>query len=56
MKRSAAVSYGNEISGYTPHKLIQYAPDNIDQNITTVDGENIFRGMVLIATELLEEL
>ena len=46
---SAAVAQKSDISEFHPHQFIQYAADNVDHNIRTLDGHNTFHGMGMIA-------
>ena len=49
-EQSAAVTQGIEIPNLKPEHLIQYAADNVNHNICTLDGHNTFHGMGMIAT------
>ena len=46
--RNAAVSRGTDIPGFSG-QFLQYAADNVDHNIRTLDGHNTFHGMGIIA-------
>ena len=48
-ERSAAVTQGTEIPGYTPGHFVQYSTDNVDHNLRTLDGTGTFHGMGNIA-------
>ncbi len=47
---SAAVTSGTEIPNLTLSNFIQYAADNVDHNIFTLYGHNVFHRMRMIAT------
>jgi hypothetical protein len=49
-ERSAAVTQGVNIPNLTSDNFIQYVADNVDHNIRTIDGNNTFHGMGMIAT------
>ena len=49
-ERSAAVTQGTDIPGFTPGCFIQHVADNVDHNIRTLDGLGTFHGMGIIAT------
>ena len=46
---SAAVSQGTDIVRFHSGQFIQYSADNVDHNIRTLDGNNTFHGMGMIA-------
>lgn len=48
-ERSAATTHGMDIPGFTSSHFVQYAADNVDHNIVTLDGLNTFHGMGMIA-------
>ena len=48
-ERSAALSHGTNIPNFS-YQFVQYAADNVDHNIRTLDGNNTFHGMGMIAT------
>ena len=48
-ERSAAMAQGTYGPELNPQSFIQYAADNIDHNLCTIDGENTFHGMGIIA-------
>ena len=48
-ERSAALSRGTNIPNHS-NQFIQYVADNVDHNIRTLDGNNTFHGMGMIAT------
>ena len=47
---NAAASQETDVPGYTPGTFVQYVADNVDHNVTTVDGFNTFPGTGIIAT------
>ena len=47
-ERNAALSYKTDIPNYTTQS-VQYAADNVDHNIRTLDGNDTFHGMGMIA-------
>ena len=47
-EHSAAFSYNSNIANLTT-QFVQYAADNVDHNIQTIDGNNTFHGMGMIA-------
>ena len=49
-ERSAAVSEGLQIPDISADNFLQYVADNVDHNICTIDGQNTFHGMGMIAT------
>ena len=49
-ERSASVLQGTDIPNLTPDQVVQYAADNFDHNIITIDCRNTFHGMGIIAT------
>jgi 5'-3' exonuclease len=49
-ERSAAVTCGTDIPGFTPGHFIQYVADNVDHDICTLNGRNTFHGMGIIAS------
>lgn len=46
---SAAVDQGTDIPDYNG-EFVQYAADNVDHDLRTLDGHNTFHGMGMIAT------
>lgn len=46
---SAAQTRGTDIPGITPGHFVQYIADNVDHNVRTLDGQNTFHGMGIIA-------
>jgi len=42
------VHHGTDIPGHN-HEFVQYACDNVDHNIRTIDGHNTFHGMGMIS-------
>jgi len=51
-QRGAAVTQGTQIPGYISGnfgQFVQYAADNVDHNVRTLDGNNTFHGMGMIA-------
>ncbi|CAH3187344.1 unnamed protein product [Porites lobata] len=46
---SAAQTKGTDIPGLTPGHFVQYVADNVDHNVCTLDGQNTFHGMGIIA-------
>ena len=49
-ERSASITCGTDVPNMTPGTFVQYAADNVDHNICTLDGNNTFHGMGMIAT------
>ena len=49
-ERSAAMMEYETPTRYDPKPFIQYAADNVDYNIRTLDGRNSFHGMGMIAS------
>ena len=47
-ERSAALSYGTDIPNFIS-QFVQYVADNVDHNIRTLDGNDTFHGMGMIA-------
>ena len=47
-EQNAVFSYGTDIPNYTS-PFVQYVADNVDHNIKTLDGNNTFHGMGMIA-------
>ena len=47
-EQNAALSYGTDIPNFSS-QFIQYVADNVDHNIRTLDGNNTFHGMGMIA-------
>ncbi|KAJ8358218.1 hypothetical protein AAFF_G00022320 [Aldrovandia affinis] len=45
---NAVMSHGTDIPGFSGG-FVQYAADNVDHNIRTLDGNNTFHGMGMIA-------
>ena len=48
-ERSASITSGTDIPNMTPDTFVQYAADNVDHNICTLDGNNTFHGLGMIA-------
>ena len=48
-ERSAALSCGTDIPNLTA-QFVQYVADNVDHNVRTLDGNDTFHGMGMIAT------
>ena len=48
-EKNAAVSQGTIVEGYSS-EFVQYAGDNVDHNVHTLDGLGTFHGMGIIAT------
>ena len=48
-ERSAALVQGTEIPSMNHESCLQYAADNVDHNIQTIDGKGTFHGMGIIA-------
>ena len=47
-ERNAAQAHGTDISNLTS-EFVQYAADNVDHNLCTLDGNGTFHGMGMIA-------
>ena len=47
-EQNAVLSYGTDIPNYSS-QFVQYVADNVDHNIKTLDGNNTFHGMGMIA-------
>ena len=47
-EQNVLLSYGTDIPNYTS-QFVQYVADNVDHNIKTLDGNNTFHGMGMIA-------
>ena len=47
-EKNAAQSHGTDIPNLTA-EFVQYAADNVDHNIRTLDGHDTFHGMGMIA-------
>lgn len=47
--KCAAVQKSVDISGFTSGHFMQYAADNVDHNIRTLDGSGTFHGMGIVA-------
>ena len=47
---SAAASCGLDIPNFTQNSFMQFAADNVDHNVRTLDGLNTFHGMGMLAT------
>ncbi len=47
-ERNAVLSYGTDIPHSVP-QFVQYVADNVDHNIRTLDGNDTFHGMGMIA-------
>ena len=47
-ERNAVLSYGTDIPDYSS-QFVQYVADNVDHNIRTIDGNNSFHGVGMIA-------
>lgn len=45
----AALASGTDIPDFRKDQFVQYAADNVDHNIRTIDGLNTFHGMGIIA-------
>ena len=48
-EQNAAQSHGTDIPNFTS-QFVQYVADNVDHNIRTLDGNDTFHGMGMIAT------
>ncbi len=48
-EQNAAQSHGTDIPSFTS-QFVQYVADNVDHNIRTLDGNDTFHGMGMIAT------
>ena len=48
-EQNAVLSYGTDIPNYST-QFVQYVAGNVDHNIKTLDGNNTFHGMGMIAT------
>ena len=48
-EQSAVLNYGTDIPNHSS-QFIQYVADNVDHNIRTLDGNDTFHGMGMIAT------
>ena len=48
-EQNAVLSYGTDIPNHST-QFVQYVADNVDHNIKTLDGNNTFHGMGMIAT------
>ena len=48
-EQNAAHSHGTDIPNLTTQQFVQYAADNVDHNICTLDGHGTFHGMGMIA-------
>ena len=48
-KICADIQSGTDIPGYIQGHFIQYAADNVDHNIRTIDGRGTFHGMGIVA-------
>ena len=46
---NTAVSHGIDLSETTDKHTVQSVADNVDQNAATIDGQNTFHGMGMIA-------
>lgn len=49
-ERSSVIAQGTDIPNWTTGHFMQYAADNVDHNIRSLDGKNTFHGMGIIAT------
>ena len=49
-EKCAAAAQGTDIPECSPQHFVQYAADNVDHNIRTLDGNGTFHGMGIIAT------
>lgn len=49
-EKNAAFAQGTTIPDFTSLGFVQYAADNVDHNIRTLDGSGAFHGMGIIAT------
>jgi len=47
-EQNAVLNYGTDIPNHSS-QFVQYAADNVDHNIKTLDGNNTFHGMGMIA-------
>ena len=47
-QKNAILSYGTDTPNYTS-QFVQYVADNVDHNIKTLDGNNTFHGMGMVA-------
>ena len=47
-EQNAVLSYGTDIPNYSS-QFVQYVADNVDHNIKTLDGNDTFHGMGMIA-------
>ena len=47
-EQSASVCQGTNIPSLTPSHFVQFAADNVDHNILTIDDKNTFHGMELL--------
>ena len=48
LEKNAVLSYGTDIPHYSS-QFVQYVADNVDHNIRTLDGNDTFHGMGMIA-------
>lgn len=48
-ERSASVAQGTELPELSVNNFVQYAGDNVDHNLITLDGTGTFHGMGMIA-------
>lgn len=49
-ERNAAATLSTDIPQFESGDYIQYMADNVDHNLRTIDGLNIFHGMGMIGT------
>ena len=49
-ERSASIARADDIPHYFPGQFIQYVADNVDHNVSSLDGKDTFHGMGIIAT------
>ncbi len=47
---SVPLTQGLGIPGYIPEQFVQFAADNVDYNVRSIDGHGTFHGMGIIAT------
>ena len=48
-EKNSTLSLGTDIPSFTPSQFVQYIADNVDHNIQTLDGNDTFHGMGMIA-------
>ena len=49
-KTCAAADHGTDLYGITSEQMVQHVADNADHNLCTLDGNNTFHGMAIIAS------